>query len=650
MNKQSRQQHAPYPAMRVHTCGEFALERLIPARSVEQPPAYEPVPREAWSHRGPALTLLKVLLCAPGRRASKDVLIEALWPAEQREGINTEHALHAAVSVLRNILRLPNGESLLLHTQGGDGTGYRLAGQEQLWVDIDAFDDLVAQVSRAPHPEEALALWEAASPLTQGPFLPDDLYSDWSQVRRRTREGHRRLCIHRLADLSLSRNRREEAEVVLRTFWAENPTDEDALCRLMQLLAQQERTEEALLLYVQSKRAIQEEGRQPSLRTRDLAVHLRQARLAQGPALRLETHRAPPEHVVSQTVTQTASSELLREDAQADLSLSEQVEGTPFPGISQALFASTVLHPMLQAYEDVLVLAWEAFYTSSVQRAASTVEHWLLHLAQQIITVPGMSSQFAALRCRFLQLKSVIARDRTDFSSALATINEALTLAFHLQSAELVASSLYRRAKIRAAQQRYDLAVQDLEAVLPYAQRSRDPLRYYIAMFLAEAYSLVAPGDTHFTTKSLTLLDEVDRAVRTYGVLEGDGSFVKVDVAGLFMIRGDVLRRAGQLTEAAEALQVVRQSLPKEFIRWQGNLCLSEAHVALAGQDVEQSCQVTEEALAIFQATQSRSGLAKVQRLYASLRREQPSHRRVQDLGARLDGGQHERITQETDR
>src|SRR2546427_2693317 len=108
MNNQSRQQHTPSPAMRVSLCGEFTMERLIPAQAAEQPPAYEPVPRAAWSHRGPALTLLKVLVCAPVRRASKDTLIEALWPGEQSEGINTEHALHAAVSVLRGILRLPN--------------------------------------------------------------------------------------------------------------------------------------------------------------------------------------------------------------------------------------------------------------------------------------------------------------------------------------------------------------------------------------------------------------------------------------------------------------------------------------------------------------------------------------------------------------
>ena len=36
--------------------------------------------------------MLKLLICRPGRRASKDVLIEGLWPGEKSETINVEHA------------------------------------------------------------------------------------------------------------------------------------------------------------------------------------------------------------------------------------------------------------------------------------------------------------------------------------------------------------------------------------------------------------------------------------------------------------------------------------------------------------------------------------------------------------------------------
>lgn len=211
-----------------------------------------------------------------------------------------------------------------------------------------------------------------------------------------------------------------------------------------------------------------------------------------------------------------------------------------------------------------------------------------------------------------------------------------MTLAFHLKNAELVASSLYRRAKIWITQQKYNLAVQDLEQALPYAQRTRNPLRCYILMLLAESYSLFIPGEKEAFQYSFQLLDEVDRTVRSHGTLEGDGSYVKVDIPGLYMIRGDVLLRSGHIEEARKNFSIVQESLPREFTRWQGNLLFSEAQFALALGDITSSCQYGIEGLKITRATESQSGEAKVHRLYRSLYKKEPSHPRVKELGAML--------------
>ena len=73
---------AEHPWMRITTLGEFAVERLVPAPLLapNEPPRYELVARNDWSSRGPAMALLKVLLCRPNRRASRDELLEAIWP------------------------------------------------------------------------------------------------------------------------------------------------------------------------------------------------------------------------------------------------------------------------------------------------------------------------------------------------------------------------------------------------------------------------------------------------------------------------------------------------------------------------------------------------------------------------------------------
>src|SRR5260370_8959184 len=103
-----------YPLVRIPTLGEFALGRLFPAssRSGAEPARYTRVARSEWSNRRPAMALLKVLLCRANRRASRDELIEAVWP--DHETINAAHALDSAASWLRRyILRTTAVASLL---------------------------------------------------------------------------------------------------------------------------------------------------------------------------------------------------------------------------------------------------------------------------------------------------------------------------------------------------------------------------------------------------------------------------------------------------------------------------------------------------------------------------------------------------------
>jgi transcriptional regulator with XRE-family HTH domain len=294
------------------------------------------------------------------------------------------------------------------------------------------------------------------------------------------------------------------------------------------------------------------------------------------------------------------------------------------------------MHPhTMQAYTDVLDLAWEAFYTSSAQRSARTVMYWQQHLLAAIDGARGISrDELKALYCRFLQLGSVIARDRRDHGEALREGSAAVELAFDLTNAELIAASLYRRAKIYVDRHEYDMAVKDAEAALPYAARSRDPLRCYVSVFLAETYSHLDPADRQLQRKSLLLLDDVGRTVRAKGTLDGDGSFAKVDLPGLYMIRGDVLRRHGSIEAAQDALLIVRDGLPPEFTRWRGNLLISESQLCCAENDVGGACDLALDALDIIEATRSSSNRAKIEQIYGSLAGK--NHPRIRDLGERL--------------
>jgi len=264
--------------VRIIMLGEFALERLVrtPSRIEDEPPRYARVARSEWSNRGPAMALLKVLLCRANRRASRDELIEAIWP--DHEAINAAHALDSAASVLRrHILRTGEVGSLLLTLRSGGETILKLAGQQRIWVDADALLSLVSQAMRAEcQGQNPLPLLEEAYALAGGEFLEDDLYAQWAQGRRHTLNGARHRVLFKLVDLYLEDERVGLAEELLFAALEEDPADEDALCRLMVLLVEQQRRQEALQLYQYAEDVLQEEQAEPAVYTRELVRRIRQ--------------------------------------------------------------------------------------------------------------------------------------------------------------------------------------------------------------------------------------------------------------------------------------------------------------------------------------------------------------------------------------
>jgi DNA-binding SARP family transcriptional activator len=283
MREANDQGDSSMPLVRVWTFGEFVVERLVSPQ--EYSPRYQPVAPSAWQSRGTAMALFKVLLCRRRRRATKDKLIAAIWP-QQEEGAkhlkHVERAFDAAASVLRAVLRTPEEKSLLMSRRSGDSMLYHLVDQQRLWTDADACEILVnqaIQMEGQAQAHEGLAMWEAAYRLTQrGIFLEDDVQTSWSQGRRQMIEGTERFCVHHLADCYLALDRHAEAEIILRSFWTTHPTDEDALYRLMKLLAQHARVQEALRLFSYAERLLrQEEGRRPAERLLRFAESLKRA-------------------------------------------------------------------------------------------------------------------------------------------------------------------------------------------------------------------------------------------------------------------------------------------------------------------------------------------------------------------------------------
>src|SRR5438270_13641050 len=141
-------QEAPLPLLRVYLFGEFQLAWQVLSDMEEA----------AWDSRTSARALFKLLLCAPGRQATKSALAGILWPETDEE--KARESLRSACKVLRKVLQTASGEELL--EQRNQHTILKLAEQSRLWVDADAFEELISQAGRAPTPDEALSLWQQA--------------------------------------------------------------------------------------------------------------------------------------------------------------------------------------------------------------------------------------------------------------------------------------------------------------------------------------------------------------------------------------------------------------------------------------------------------------------------------------------------------
>ena len=273
MDQAEEKENRGWPLLRITTFGEFTVERLVPSSPHIQTPHYVHLPWEDVNSRSAALTMLKILLCRSDRRASKEELIAEIWDSNA-EAINTAHILDTAASLLRrHILRTYSGESLLITLKGGGETSFKLPSQQYLWVDADALLALASQATEVEHKgRDPLLYLEAAHALAPGEFLDEDLHAKWSQGKRLVVNGARHRVLYRLVELYLGKQQMNRAEELLFTFLVDNPTDEDALCQLMLLLAEKERRHEALNIYRYVANILQDEKREPATYTQSL-VH-----------------------------------------------------------------------------------------------------------------------------------------------------------------------------------------------------------------------------------------------------------------------------------------------------------------------------------------------------------------------------------------
>lgn len=179
----------------------------------------------AWSRRT-ARSLLLLLLITPSHRLPREQVLDLLWPTIDPDV--ADRSLRKAVHALRRVLEpdLRDGRKSAFLEVGGETIA--LAGDLDLWVDVDVFMGEVAAARSAPPAEQRAHLQQALS-LYGGDLLVEHPYADWAETQREQLRHQHRRAVLTLAELDLGMGVPEVSVPLLERLLDAERTDEVVL-------------------------------------------------------------------------------------------------------------------------------------------------------------------------------------------------------------------------------------------------------------------------------------------------------------------------------------------------------------------------------------------------------------------------------------
>lgn len=204
--------------------------------------------------------ILRYLVSKAGHSATSDTLQDMLWPDDEPEA--ARHKLYIAISALRRSLRegIRNelGSNYILYKQ----QVYSLNPVVKIRTDVDEF--LYYYQIGQKKSQERVTCYEKACSLYTGPFLPEDMYTDWSFLQREQLNQIDFAMCRTLTEHYLKARCYEDAAKWSTAILKENPCDETAHRHLIQIYTAQGYRAEALQHYHRCERILREElGVQP---------------------------------------------------------------------------------------------------------------------------------------------------------------------------------------------------------------------------------------------------------------------------------------------------------------------------------------------------------------------------------------------------
>nr|BBH94785.1 hypothetical protein KTA_29840 [Thermogemmatispora argillosa] len=246
------------PLRRLYLLGSFRLERPADEQRATRRggrPTLQPTGR----------ALLALLICSPARQLPRHQALITLWPdlapseANRRFERAVANLRYWLVSALSTALPSNTPSSAPALLQESEGT-LSLAGQQTLWIDADAFEEMLFRASECSDEPLRESLLDEALRLYKGDLLAGWAVPPYPAQLARRREALRRSwrqALLTLVDLRLARDNLTGALPLLERLLATSPGDEEALSLTMYCLAALRRRSEAIRLYQQFLASLQ---------------------------------------------------------------------------------------------------------------------------------------------------------------------------------------------------------------------------------------------------------------------------------------------------------------------------------------------------------------------------------------------------------
>lgn len=268
--------------------------------------------------------------------------------------------------------------------------------------------------------------------------------------------------------------------------------------------------------------------------------------------------------------------------------------------------------------------AWELYYASDAESAREAVYHETARLERLATTSSTQQPEILDLLTHFDHLTVNIAREMQDNNSPQVknSASRMIELAHSTNNPDLIAVTRYRRGNWYFEQGDLSAAQIDLEAVVPFAERSQGSVKGIVLLGtgLVRAHAAQTQTDVQAAMK---VIDDSGGIVRA-GVEDVDEYNMRFTEGWYHLTRAEALIALGRLDpslyeQAFEALDLADEVTPATFPRRHAYIDAFYAQASFDTGELDVAASTALRSLRQSQAVKSTYNIARLAKLYRQL-------------------------------